>query len=319
MQTKKYNNSIYQNKGGEPVTETDITEQIEQKIQARQLKRRFRASTTALLIALLAVIAATYAWYIYNTGRHTTNVRMAAGTGVNLEISNSYGSGYSSASVLESFSGRLTPVSTNRIAGGFQRVKEFVKGDDGRPELVAGIFEKGKSSDYYHTKMYVRTNGGDTDLYLSDIGFSDSSSASPISSAVRVGLMVHKPGKDQGVLGEYIFAISNKKNPQAQYNTSTGQAGYVLDSSKRDGTTVAFTPYTKDAYCNYNKNTGAVSLKSGSRKLCTIRGNGKKKAGTPVEIELYIWLEGCDPDCTANLCEQNLKNLAVSFAGKTKQ
>ena len=35
--------------------------------------------TFALLIALLAVVSATYAWYVYNTGRHTTKVRMAAG------------------------------------------------------------------------------------------------------------------------------------------------------------------------------------------------------------------------------------------------
>ena len=31
------------------------------------------------MIALLAVVSATYAWYVYNTGRHTTKVRMAAG------------------------------------------------------------------------------------------------------------------------------------------------------------------------------------------------------------------------------------------------
>lgn len=42
--------------------------------------------------------------------------------------------------------------------------------------------------------------------------------------------------------------------------------------------------------------------------------------GESVEIELYIWLEGCDEDCTSNLCRQTLRNLAVSFAGvKTDQ
>ena len=42
----------------------------------------------AIFLLLLASLAATYAWYIYNTSRHTTNVKMAAGTGVNLQISN---------------------------------------------------------------------------------------------------------------------------------------------------------------------------------------------------------------------------------------
>lgn len=45
----------------------------------KKLKNRLTTDTFALLIALLAVVSATYAWYVYNTGRHTTKVRMAAG------------------------------------------------------------------------------------------------------------------------------------------------------------------------------------------------------------------------------------------------
>lgn len=43
----------------------------------KNLKNRLTTGTVALLIALLAVVSATYAWYVYNTGRHTTKVRMA--------------------------------------------------------------------------------------------------------------------------------------------------------------------------------------------------------------------------------------------------
>lgn len=269
----------------------------------------------ALLITFLAVVAATYAWYIYNTSRHTTKVKMAAGTGINLQISNTYNDGYSSAAVLNSFTGWLTPVSTDKISGGFQKAEEFVRGTGSQPELVAGVFGKGDETDYYHTKMYLRTNGGPTDVYLSDIGYTDSDSNAPISTAIRVGLVVHEPGKDQPPAGEYIFAINSSSNPEAQYNTQKGQAGEVLDSSKKDGSTVSFTPLTSAAYCNYDKNTGEVTLNGGSQKLFTLQGTGKQKPGTPVEVELYIWLEGCDPDCTSNLCEQTLQNLAVSFAG----
>lgn len=45
----------------------------------KKLKNRLTTGTFALLIALLAVVSATYAWYVYNTGRYTTKVRMAAG------------------------------------------------------------------------------------------------------------------------------------------------------------------------------------------------------------------------------------------------
>lgn len=284
----------------------------------RQLKRRFTATMIALLLTFLAVASATYAWYIYNTSRHTTNVRMAAGAGVNLQISNSYNGTYGSAAVLDSFSGQLVPVSTNRITGGFQKVLGFTEGNS-QSGLVANIFGAGEQTDYYHTSLFLRTNGASTDIYASDIGFEDSDETNPISSAIRVGLVVHQPGQDQSVAGEYIFEISDKKNPQADYNTATGQEGYVLDSSRTDGSTVSFSPYTSDSYCEYDQNTGIVTLKNNSLKLCIISGTEDGKAGIPVEVEIYIWLEGCDEDCTLNLCSQTLRNLAVSFAGVTEQ
>ena len=137
----------------------------------------------------------------------------------------------------------------------------------------------------------------------------------PVSTnRISGGFVVHRIGRSQPADAEYIFAISDKKNPKAEYNTAKGKEGDVLDCTKTDGSTVAFTPYTSDAYCNYDQNTGEVTLKPNSLKLCTISGNNGS-AGEPVQIDLYIWLEGCDEDCTGNLSSQTLKNLSVSFAG----
>ena len=282
---------------------------------AKKLRSRFKISLLAMLIAFIAVVSATYAWYIYNTSRHTTDVRMAAGAGANLQISNSYSGEYGSAAVLESFKGQLEPVSTNKVTAGFQKATSFIVEQGGPADLLAAGFDDSEARDYYHTSMYLRTNGNDTDIYLADIGFEDSDEKVPISSAIRVGLVVHEPGQNMPVSSEYIFAISDKKNPEASYNTATGKEGYVLDGVKKDGTTVPFSPYTSDAYCIYDKNTGVVTLKKTSEKLCTITGDGQGKPGTPVQIEVYIWLEGCDEDCTVNLCGETLKKLAVSFAG----
>ena len=284
----------------------------------RQLKRRFTTAIIALLLTFLAVASATYAWYIYNTSRHTTNVRMAAGAGVNLQISNAYNGTYGSTAVLDSFAGQLVPVSTNRITAGFQKVLGFTEGNS-QSGLVASIFGTGEQTDYYHTSLFLRTNGSSTDIYVSNIGYEDSDENNPISSAIRVGLVVHQPGQNQAVDGEYIFAISDKKNPEADYNTATGEEGYVLNSSRTDGSTIAFSPYTSDSYCEYDQNTGTVTLKNNSLKLCNISGTEDGTAGTPVEVEIFIWLEGCDEDCTLNLCNQTLRNLAVSFAGVTEQ
>ena len=287
----------------------------EKTTNTKSLRRRLTISILVVIITLCAVVSATYAWYIYNTSRHTTDVRMAAGAGANLQISNSYSGEYGSAAVLESFKGQLEPVSTNKVTAGFQKATSFIVGQGGPADLVAAGFDDSEARDYYHTSMYLRTNGNDTDIYLADIGFEDSDEKVPISSAIRVGLVVHEPGQNMPVSSEYIFAISGKKNPEARYNTVTGKEGYVLDGVKKDGTTVPFSPYTSDAYCIYDKNTGVVTLKKTSEKLCTITGDGHGKPGTPVQIEVYIWLEGCDEDCTVNLCGETLKKLAVSFAG----
>ena len=110
-----------------------------------------------MLLTLGAVVVSTYAWYVYNTGRHTTKVRMAAGAGINLQISNAYDGVYGSAAVLDSFSGQLNPVSTNRISGGFQKVLGFTNGTENQSNLVANLFGRGDYSDYYKTSLFLRS------------------------------------------------------------------------------------------------------------------------------------------------------------------
>ena len=89
-------------KEGEVSIISDVMEQVN-KPEKKQLKGKLRTGTVALIIALIAVASATYAWYVYNTNRHTTKVRMAAGAGVNLQISNSYSVTYGSAASWTAF------------------------------------------------------------------------------------------------------------------------------------------------------------------------------------------------------------------------
>lgn len=286
-----------------------------------RLKRRFFTALITTLIALFTIVSATFAWYIYNTAAHTTNVHMAAGTSISLQISNTYDGEYNSSSLLDSFTGTLNPVSGNRIdqGKGFQKVLGFTNGSENQSKLVANLFGPSETSDFYQSKLYLRTNGDKMDVYISDITFDDDDEEHPISSAIRVGFEVHKPGKDQTVSEEFIFAISDKVNDLDGYNTATGEEGYVLDSVKKDGSTVPFKPYDKTNYCNYNTVTSDISLKEDSVPLCSVQGDGNGGYGEAVELTVYIWLEGCDRDCTQTLCSKTLKNLAIMFAGYRAQ
>ena len=280
-------------------------------------------SLALLMIALLAVVSATFAWYVYHASAHTTRVKMAAGTSTRLQIASSYDGAYSSSTVMEAFTGRLNPVSTNSIQLGFRKVAGFTNGSENRTNLVANLFKSAETSDYYKTSLFLRTNGEPIRVYLSDVGFEDDSQVNPISTAIRLGLVVHKPGKDADVDREYIFAINPDHNIQnPNYNTYTGHDGYVLDlTSSNTEAVVPFEPYTVDQFCRYNKNTGETELKEDSLPLFSLSGVRDASSGRyadygePVQVDVYIWLEGCDQDCTTDLVGATLKVLSLSFAG----
>lgn len=280
---------------------------------SRQLNRQFARSLILFLIALSVAGAATFAWYIYNTNKYTTDVNMAAGAGKSVYISNNYDDGYCSAIELKAFIGRLTPVSTDRISNGFQRVKEFEKRGSDKGSLFAKTFERSRTSDYYKTTLYMRSTFDNTGVYVSNIGFTDADSSRPISTAIRVGFVVHQAGRNKPVQDEFIFEISQEDNPMAMYNTATGQDGYVIDSTRSDGSTVPFSQLTSSNFCSYDSQTGETSLMPDSKKIATLSG-ADGRMGTPVQVDVYIWLEGCDKDCTSNLADTHLKNMALSFA-----
>lgn len=147
---------------------------------------------------------------------------------------------------------------------------------------------------------------------MANIGFEDADKEKPISTAIRMAFVVHEPGFGAAAVNPEgaIFEINQAKNEGNQeYNTEKGESGHVLDSSKTDGSTVKFTPYSPENYCSYNSTTGIVTTNSDSLKLGPV-------GPTPVEVEVYIWLEGCDPDCTVSLSGAVLKNIALQFAAK---
>ncbi len=285
------------------------------RVMSRRLKHNFIIAAIVLLISFFSMVTVTFAWYIYQTGARTSDIHMAVGTGSSLQISNAYDGEYGTATVMDEFTGLLNPVSTNRITGGFQKVYGFSDGSENQPALVASLFGASEKNDYYETSLYLRVSGETQNVYLADIGFEDDDPLNPISTAIRIGFVVHEPGQNQAVSGEYIFAINTEDNPLAQYNTATGQEGYVLDSTKTDGTTVPMENlYTSEHFCTYDKETGTVTLHENSLSLFALNGGSGGDYGTPVQVDIYIWLEGCDKDCYNNLCDTTLKKIALAFA-----
>lgn len=283
---------------------------------SKQLKRRLVLAIALLLISLFSLMAMTFAWYVYQTEARTADIHMAVGTGNSLQISNRYDGEYGFTALMEQFQGFLTPVSTNRMTGGFQKVIGFTEETPEQPKRLASVFELSEGNEYYQSSLYLRQKGDPQKIYLADIAYEDEDAENPISTAIRVGLVIHEPGEEQPVSAEYVFEINTEHNPEAEYNTATGQEGYVLDCTKRDGTTVPMENlYNSLQFCEYDKSTGVVQLKPSSLPLLELSGGETGEFGNPVQVDIYIWLEGCDSDCTKNLCSTMLKNISLCFAG----
>ena len=198
------------------------------KTNTQHLLRSFLLALLAVVAALLSMVAATFAWYIYNTSARTTRVEMAAGSSVTLQIANSADGPWGSSTVMEEFTGKLVPVSTDSILGGFQRVTEFetVPASGGASRLIANAFQSGVPSvHYYKTSLFLRSRSKDLNIYLSNIGFEDDSTEDPISTAMRLGLVVQ--GK------EYIFEINQAHNPGADDNAAKEPEGGYVPTRRR--------------------------------------------------------------------------------------
>ena len=91
----------------------------------------------------------------------------------------------------------------------------------------------------------------------------------------------------------------------------------MLDSSRSDGSTVTFTPLNSSNYCQYNDDRGELTLLPSLTMLRSLpAASANADHGTPVQVDVYVWLEGCDEDCTNNLANTNLESLALHFGGK---
>jgi len=289
-----------------------------------KLKKSFAGALIALIIAVFAAGAATFAWYIYNTGAHTSTVKMAAGSTSSLLIGKEKDGTFSSSLSLSPETGSLLPVSTDMIRAGFQQVDNFEEMTKGGASVSVAKSFVPTSRDYYKQTFYLRSGGGDLNVYVADIGYTDiniygvETTDDPISTAIRVGFVF-----DDST--EAIFAINSKEhitnrlyNTYDKFNESeTVQENRVLDSSKTNGETVEFIPLNEDNYCFYDPATGEVSKKTGSKAVCACKGKSTEtdKYGPAVKVDMYVWLEGCDPDCTLDVDRKGLKNISVRFSG----
>ena len=279
------------------------------------LKRRF--VTAAVLVAVAAALlvggVATYAWF--TSSQQVDTSVAAARTGeetVELLLSSTGGADFRGApeasisQVNQSDSGRLMPVSTADLR---VFVAAAAYNSAGYPTAYAPVENE---ANYYHGRIWLRAGGDGVPegsrlaLYLDQRSASGGILAqkfddnSLILNAARLGLVLEDGAR-------VIFRLSEEENPDGarMNNTFLGDElqadGVVIDGSASPAAAVA---------------DPAVALASRA-----IEDNGA--LGTPLGyldfdriymLDVYFWLEGCDPDCVESISFDG-SDLHLAFYG----
>lgn len=248
------------------------------------------------IIALLALAAATYAWFSSNRKVSTSTATARTGDEtLELQISSSGGGSFkdneqvSIVQVNQTNAKELLPVSTSDLSNFVYSPMTM----DGK----ASVFKPVEDEDYYyHGRVYLRavgdgwSSGSKMDLYLDETdGVFGSASSGNLLTATRLGLTFD--GKSP-----VILRLSESSSPKANqvYNTVVGGvtlgANQVLSSS--GGSKVKAVKDPSKQISDYVVGFAGGSLQIPKEPLISMDFN------KIYAVDIYFYLEGCDPDCS---------------------
>lgn len=264
----------------------------------------------AVLIAMV-LTTATYAWFTANREVETDKVTAKTGSGkLELQISDKGAKG-------EKFTPRtdkkgnsllaLKPGNTNLMPVSTADLKTFVYCPVTENNQAKSFRKTPDESLYYHDTFYLRAVGTDLpdgsrlDLYLDDTETPIvKAPTGELLTAARLGLVIEgsKP---------IILTLSDVNKGEG--NTIIGgtplKKGMVL--TWKDNAPVA----VKDPAIPLAK--AQVVSGSGSAPLATL------KLKQVYRVDVYFYLEGCDPDCMSDVVGMDAASLNLAFFGMLKQ
>lgn len=274
---------------------------------------KFLYSMITTLAVIASLTAATYAWFSANSVVKTDRVSGRTGTDqVILQVSQMGGEDFKGEAETEIVqvnryaSSSLIPVSTTDL-------RNFVYNPN-TVETEAVNFLKVKDEKYYyHGRIYLRafTEGHSENakmaLYLdgAELGGGVAKNIQGyLANAARLGLLF-----DGG--GMKILRVSENENPAGErmLNTVIGgvaiAAGQVLDSS---GETIKAASDPSEALSKYMVGEDGLPQNNGATPLLIMDCN------RIYELDVYFYLEGCDPDC-ASVNKMDALDLHLAFYG----
>lgn len=309
----------------------------------RQLKRELIGAAISLLIAIVALVAASYAWYVTNnTVKATTSTISATTNGFILQIAKAEDGaqhgGNQMSLVASNLGGRITPSSTNDLKNWYICQGW---GDDGKvttytkPTFATGTgtkpgqYEAGGKTHYAYIKseyiLYTISESGLADVYLDGTGGQaitvsidngKTATSATIPDSMRIALTTQPldtdgktPTGDETLRVVYApKAVSGKGNDSQAID---GKWTYISGTKPEEVTYphIHETTYTDQNGKNWaaTKSGEDYTVPSDSNAIATNVGyNG-------VMLRVYIWMEGTDADCVNNAAAEDEATYSVAL------
>ena len=283
------------------------------------MKKTFRTWFWAVttLFAVLAFTFATLAWFTANRAVQTNTATARTGDEtLELQISSSGGSSFKSVEtaqitqINQTNSEILLPVSTADL-------NSFVYAPFTKDGKASAFKKEDDEANYYHGRVYLRAEGegwpegSRMNLYLDQSdGLLGEAADGYLLNASRLGLIFNGDTSNP-----IILRLSETENPENAQIYNTEVNGKILGKNQVLGyndsgvfavgdPSVSISEYTID----FSEN----QMKLPSRTLVSM------ELGKIYPVDIYFYLEGCDPDCSESI-QLNEAELHLAFYGVLDQ
>lgn len=287
------------------------------------LKKQLAAAIAMVLVAAISLGTSTYAWFINNTLVSAKTANVKASTADYLLISKD-GNNYGTSMMLSGTEKILTPVSTTdgtlkKATPDFYKVKvndQNAWKADTDNKTKANVFEKATTDDYYHDTVYLKSSSAGRIVKAKLTVTPNTANPSHAEEAMYIAFVPVTGDTAAPTYGEpIIYQLNNGINAGTDgANTFVG-----------DGTTGSYTikgiasieanGTLKDKGAEtYSSSLGDLTIKNTDGAVKDLEFATLANADTSYQYEVYIWLEGTDPQCYNTIAQKDgVKNADVKI------
>ena len=273
-------------------------------METKALKKQLGAAIAMVLVAAIALGAATFAWFVNNNAVTATGADVSTSSAVpNLYIT-SMGKTTDSMTAAEDNPSKLYPVSTNDAAN-FYETKHWTSGTGNHAaadEYQKAIAREDGKTVYTDYTFKLGVTNGSMDVY-----FDSNTEATTLAANANMGTAGRFAISFDNGQSWNLFKVKGTATDQGYYTdkAATTEDDYWV-TGEGDSTKASIASYASFGDYAGSINNQGQAVK-GTKKLTTISSD----AGL-VTVTVRVWYEGCDKDCVS---ENALNGITSAITG----